>query len=352
MELLMVDDILVILRVPSVDEAVNFYKKAFGAVKSPLPSSPEMELLGIPTTKLDILPCFPILITDSPSVPEISRGALNLCLQVKGQPDDLQAAVSRAVNAGATTDGEVVFDGTSGRPSMRLDDPFGVVWFLYVPSDDEISSDYRRTLLYLDSLPANAKPEVSIEDLIQSGDPNPSYLSKVKILLKVPDPVAAVQSYKTAFRAEAPQFPTDNEIPHLNREFGRNTDKEMPHQNFTPLEFAQNYYILISGSAQNVDSGINLCARTYLVEELVRRLVQGGAVLEGDVKYDHPIFKFRRLARVRDQFGVLWFIYEPTLEEEFVLFVDFIKENDRYEAGPRRREAIRLREKAAREGRM
>ncbi|KAJ4826376.1 hypothetical protein Tsubulata_026115 [Turnera subulata] len=330
MEPLLVEKISVVLRVPSVEEAVNFYTQAFGAVECPVPSSPEQELIGIHATKLNILPKFPILITDCPLVPEINPAALNLCLQVRGgQLADLKAAVTRAVNAGATTEGELVLD---PRPSMRLKDPYGVVWFLYIPSDDEISSDHRRKCLYLDELPE--KPPVEHED-----DPNASYLSKLKILLKVPDPVeeeAAVKFYSTAFGAGAPQFPTKNEIPGITS---------------THLELATNYYIMISGSPQiaGLSSGVNLCARTDHVEELVERLKQGGAVLEGDIVYDDPINKFRQMAKLRDRFGVLWFIYNITLEEALVPYADLLDGVDG--DGPTFREIFRLWYEAAREGR-
>ncbi|KAJ4830269.1 hypothetical protein Tsubulata_039334 [Turnera subulata] len=302
--------ISIALRVPSVGEAVEFYKQAFGAVECPIPSFPEKELNGIPATKLDIYHRFSIL--------------------VKGrQLADLEAAVSRAVNAGATTNGEAVLDPTSGRPSMRLEDPFGVVWFLYVASDDEISSDNRRARLFDEFLGVPAD---------EQGDPRyHPYLSKLKILLKVPDPEAAVQFYTTVFAALAAQFPTENEIPGLN---------------FAALELARTFYVLVSGGGSapqnnNTSSGINLCARTTDVEELVERLKQAGAVLEADIVWDDPAYKFKGMAKLRDPFGVLWFIHEQTLEEEFKgTDPERAKEYD-----ARARKAFRLREKAAREGR-
>ncbi|KAJ4838791.1 hypothetical protein Tsubulata_021609 [Turnera subulata] len=322
--------ISVVLRVPSVEEAVNFYKQAFGAKECPFPSSPEQELIGIHATKLNILHEFPILITDCPLVPEFNPAALNLCLQVRGgQLADLEAAVTRAVKAGAIKEGELVLD---PRPSMRLKDPFGIVWFLYIPSDDEISSDHRRKCLYLDE--SREKPPVEYED-----DPNASYVSKLKILLKIPDPLKeeAVKFYSTAFGAGAPQFPTKNEIPSITS---------------THLELARNYYIMISGSTQNIDStfGISLCAMTHPVEGLVERLKQGGAVLVGDIVYQDPIYKFRRMAKLRDPFGVVWFIYDVSFEERCVVFADFLDEVDEIDT-PEFREILRLRQEAAREGR-
>ncbi|KAJ4822099.1 hypothetical protein Tsubulata_002814 [Turnera subulata] len=372
MEPLTAHRISVFLRVPSVDKAVDFYKRAFGAVECPVPSSPEKEVNRIQATKLDILPYYPFLITDSPLVPEITPGALNLCLQVKLA--DLEAAVSRAVNAGATTDGEVALDPTGGRPSTRLADPFGVVWFLYVPTDDEISFDHRRRRLFLDRLDREYGEDDDEEDMMTTdgeeeeedmmmttnlGDPYSGYRSsKLKILLKVPDPAAAVRFYTTAFGAEAPQFPTEDEIPCLD---------------FTALELARKYYILISGSAppppQNMNNmeelverlnlsrsssgcNITLCARTGFVEELVERLQRAGAVLEGDIVWDDPIFKIRGMAKLRDPFGVLWFIHQRTLEETFVEDIAYLEETVKDPGPGELKEAFRLRQMAAREGRM
>ncbi|KAJ4829361.1 hypothetical protein Tsubulata_024243 [Turnera subulata] len=327
----LVDQIFVLkisiaLRVPSVDEAVKFYKQAFGAVEDPIPSLPEKELNGIQATKLKIHHRYPILITDSPLVPEISPGSLNLCLQVDGrQLADLEAAVDRAVDAGATTNGEVALDPTSGRPSMRLEDPFGVVWYLYVPSDDEISSDNRR--------------ERELDEFLgfPVGHPDYDYWSKLKVLVKVPDPEAAVQFYTTTLGAVAARFPTENEIPGLN---------------FTALEFRRPFYVLVSGSApqnNNTSSGINLCAMTSDVEELVERLKQAGAVVEADIVWDDPVHKFRGMAKLRDPFGVLWFIHQMTLEQRYATLP--IRERAK-EYDARAREAFRLQEMAAREGRM
>ncbi|KAJ4838790.1 hypothetical protein Tsubulata_021608 [Turnera subulata] len=264
MKPLLVDKISVLLRVPSVEEAVNFYKKAFGAVECPVPSSPENELLGIHATKLNILPKFPILITDNPLVPEISPGALNLYVR-GGQLADLEAVVTKAVCAGATADGELAKYEIGG--SLR----YCVVSLCTIYRRD--ICDHRRNTHDLLERPRKKKRRRPVE---QEDDPNASYLSKLKILLKIPDPLkeeAAVKFYSTAFGAGAPQFPTKNEIPDITS---------------THLELARNYYIMISRTEQ-----------THHVEELVERLEQVGAVLEGNIVYDNPIDKFRRMAKVK-----------------------------------------------------
>ncbi|KAJ4843944.1 hypothetical protein Tsubulata_048569 [Turnera subulata] len=338
--------ISIMMRVPSVEEAVNFYREAFGAEECPVPSSPEEEVNGIRATKLDIRFEFPILITDSALVPEITPpgAALNLCLQVNGGLPDLEAAVARAVNAGATTDGVVVLDPTSGRPSVRLADPFGAVWFLYVPSHHEILYDYRRLYKSL-----GVPVEYSEEEVLQHGRS-----CKLKILLNLPDPVAAAHFYSTAFGAVPPQFPTENEIPHLNN-------------NFAALQFSRRYYILISQSQQKNNlnlnlnpstsssssssspggTGVILCARTHDVDALVKRLQQAGAVLEGGIVRD----RFRDMAKLRDPFGVLWFIHQLTLEEYYMETID-IEERIEDFPDPQLMEALRLRRIAAREGRL
>ncbi|KAJ4847177.1 hypothetical protein Tsubulata_048148, partial [Turnera subulata] len=248
-----------------------------------------------------------------------------------------EETTQQAVCAGATADGELVLD--HPRPSMRLEDPFGIVWFLYVPSIEEISCDHRRNTHDLLERPRKKKRRRPVE---QEDDPNASYLSKLKNLLKIPDPLkeeAAVKFYSTAFGAGAPQFPTKNEIPDITS---------------THLELARNYYIMISRTEQNMDlsSGINLCARTHHVEELVERLERVGAELEGNIVYDNPIDKFRRMAKVRDPFGVTWFIHDITLEERCISFIDILErklgEGDTSPFG----KALRLRKKAAREGKM
>ncbi|KAJ4828769.1 hypothetical protein Tsubulata_048306 [Turnera subulata] len=336
--------ISIMMRVPSVEEAVNFYREAFGAEECPVPSSPEEEVNGIRATKLDIRFAFPILITDSALVPEITPpgAALNLCLQVNGGLPDLEAAVARAVNAGATTDGVVVLDPTSGRPSMRLADPFGAVWFLYVPSHHEILYDYRRERQSA-AEELGAPVEYSEDEALQHGG-----ASKLKILLNLPDPVAAAHFYSTAFGAVPPQFPTENEIPHLNN-------------NFTALQFSRHYYILISQSQQKNNlslnlnpstssssggTGVILCARTHDVDALVKRLQQAGAVLEGGIVRD----RFRDMAKLRDPFGVLWFIHQLTLEESYMHTIHLL-ERFKDSPSPELGEAFRLRGIAAREGR-
>ncbi|KAI3694768.1 hypothetical protein L1987_77748 [Smallanthus sonchifolius] len=119
-------------------DAVAFYKSAFGAEELNRVSHPkrkadqELPLLLSAEIKLGSTSILISDVSDDPSAPVTTvASGLVFCLET----EDVEAAVEKAVKAGAVADGEISDgEGTwcSGRVG-NVKDPYGIVWAICTP---------------------------------------------------------------------------------------------------------------------------------------------------------------------------------------------------------------------------
>ncbi|KAJ8748158.1 hypothetical protein K2173_000566 [Erythroxylum novogranatense] len=126
-----------LVEAPKASDAVQFYKAAFGAVETSRTTQPkrkaDQELPHIISAQLQLAGST-ILVSDIPEQSPLTAGAgIAFCLET----DDVEAAMSKAVAAGAVAEHEVS-EGTegscvgSGRVG-KVKDPYGYVWFICAP---------------------------------------------------------------------------------------------------------------------------------------------------------------------------------------------------------------------------
>ncbi|KAI9177079.1 hypothetical protein LWI28_010814 [Acer negundo] len=142
-----------LVEAPKATDAVQFYKNAFGAEETGrtmhTKRKAEQELPLILSAQLQI-GSFTILVSDladdSAAAQEKSAGTgCVLCLET----EDVEAALSKAVSAGAVADGEVV-DGDGmccGGRVGKLKDPYGFTWLICSPVEtckDEVKEESRK----------------------------------------------------------------------------------------------------------------------------------------------------------------------------------------------------------------
>ncbi|KAK8650805.1 hypothetical protein V6N13_140429 [Hibiscus sabdariffa] len=116
-------------------DAVQFYKTAFGAVEGgsaccPRPTT-EQGLPNILCAVLELAGCSVVVYSDE-SAPVGSEGiGSQLCLET----EDVEAAISKAVSAGAVAEGEITEGGGAccGGRVGKVRDPFGYVWLICSP---------------------------------------------------------------------------------------------------------------------------------------------------------------------------------------------------------------------------
>ncbi|ONH92699.1 hypothetical protein PRUPE_8G190400 [Prunus persica] len=131
--------VLTQLVVPKADDAVKFYKAAFGAVELERSTHPkrkaEQERPFILSAQLK-LGSSTFLVSDNTEdsgepVNVVGSGAIALWLETP----DIGAAVAKAVLAGAVSEGEIttgVFSDPD-QPVGKVRDPFGFLWFFTSP---------------------------------------------------------------------------------------------------------------------------------------------------------------------------------------------------------------------------
>ncbi|XP_078434531.1 lactoylglutathione lyase / glyoxalase I family protein [Wolffia australiana] len=118
------------LAVPAqkAEEAVEFYKKAFGAVEVFRVSGPkrkaDQEIPSLHLAEIKIGSAFLIICERS----EDSEEAVGVGAAFHLETDEAKAAVDKAVKAGAVLDGDLAED--NGAISGKLKDPFGYVWII------------------------------------------------------------------------------------------------------------------------------------------------------------------------------------------------------------------------------
>ncbi|CAL0302819.1 unnamed protein product [Lupinus luteus] len=120
---------------PKANDAVLFYKAAFGAEEVSRSLNPkrkaEHELPLILSAELKIAGSTVIVadVTDDPASPVKTGGnGVVLCLETS----DVEGAIAKAVNAGAVAEGEVV-EGEGaccGGRVGKVKDPYGFVWLI------------------------------------------------------------------------------------------------------------------------------------------------------------------------------------------------------------------------------
>ncbi|XP_022759816.1 uncharacterized protein At5g48480-like [Durio zibethinus] len=127
-----------LVEAPKAVDAVQFYKIAFGAVEAGRTVYPkrkaEQELPHILSAQLELAGST-ILVSDiaDDSAPVKTEGTgCVLCLET----EDVEAAVAKAVGAGAVVEGEITEgDGACcGGRVGKIKDPYGYVWLICSPS--------------------------------------------------------------------------------------------------------------------------------------------------------------------------------------------------------------------------
>ncbi|KAF2284593.1 hypothetical protein GH714_027393 [Hevea brasiliensis] len=138
----------VLVEAPKANDAVQFYKAAFGAVETGRTTQPkrkaEQELPHIISAQLQLAGST-IIVSDSlmtlhrmPSlsltrVVKTGGTGITVCLET----EDAEAAISKAVAAGAVAEGEILEgDGAccgAGRVG-KVKDPYGLVWVISSPA--------------------------------------------------------------------------------------------------------------------------------------------------------------------------------------------------------------------------
>ncbi|MFQ6619524.1 hypothetical protein Gotur_000794 [Gossypium turneri] len=130
------------VKTPKAVDAVNFYKSAFGAVEAGRsaccpPPTAEQNLPNILCSQLELAGCsfvlFWFLRLLKSNRQKIEGIGNQLCLET----DDVEAAISKAVSAGAVVEGEVTEGGGAccGGRVGKVKDPYGYVWLICSPSN-------------------------------------------------------------------------------------------------------------------------------------------------------------------------------------------------------------------------
>ncbi|XVE78175.1 hypothetical protein DITRI_Ditri13aG0122900 [Diplodiscus trichospermus] len=124
---------------PKAVDAVQFYKAAFGAVEAgcafyPKREPDEQELRNIFCAQLDLAGSS-IVVYDAAdgSAPLKTEGTGSvLCLET----EDVEAAITKAVSAGAIAEGEITEGGgvCCGGRVGQVKDPYGYVWLICSPT--------------------------------------------------------------------------------------------------------------------------------------------------------------------------------------------------------------------------
>ncbi|CAN0898058.1 Uncharacterized protein At5g48480 [Linum grandiflorum] len=120
-----------LVEAPKANEAVEFYKAAFGAVETGRTTHPkrkaDQELPQIISAQLQLAGTT-ILVSDRSDDSAPVGTGLSLCLETQ----DVDAAVSKAIAAGATSEGEIAeSDGACcGGRVGKVKDPYGFVWLI------------------------------------------------------------------------------------------------------------------------------------------------------------------------------------------------------------------------------
>ncbi|KAL2336731.1 hypothetical protein Fmac_011177 [Flemingia macrophylla] len=127
-----------LVEAPKANDAVLFYKAAFGAEEVarslnpkrkaehelPLILSAELKIAGSTILVADV-------VDDSASPAKAGGNGVVLCLET----EDVEGAIAKAVSAGAAAEGEVVEgEGAccAGRVG-KVKDPYGFVWLIFTP---------------------------------------------------------------------------------------------------------------------------------------------------------------------------------------------------------------------------
>ncbi|MBA0578657.1 uncharacterized protein At5g48480 [Gossypium raimondii] len=126
------------VKTPKAVDAVNFYKSAFGAVEAGRsaccpPPTAEQNLPNILCAQLELAGCSFVVYNDGSAPQKIEGIGNQLCLET----DDVEAAISKAVSAGAVVEGEVTEGGGAccGGRVGKVKDPYGYVWLICSPSN-------------------------------------------------------------------------------------------------------------------------------------------------------------------------------------------------------------------------
>ncbi|KAI9120046.1 hypothetical protein K1719_009015 [Acacia pycnantha] len=130
----------ILVESPKANDAVQFYKAAFGAEEVGRTTHPkrkaEQELPLILSAELK-LAGFTFLVSDlsadDSATPAKSAGSgVVLCLET----EDVEAAINKAVAAGAVAEGEVLSGEVAccGERVGKVKDPFGFVWAICAPA--------------------------------------------------------------------------------------------------------------------------------------------------------------------------------------------------------------------------
>ncbi|CAK9317609.1 unnamed protein product [Citrullus colocynthis] len=130
-----------LVEAPKASDAVVFYKAAFGAEEVHRTLHPkrkaEQETPAILSVELRVS-AFSFLVSDAfndcASAEKVSESRVILFLET----EDIEAAVSKAVSAGAVVESEIAEgDGPYvGNRVAKLKDPFGFVWLIGTPAKE------------------------------------------------------------------------------------------------------------------------------------------------------------------------------------------------------------------------
>ncbi|KDP45249.1 hypothetical protein JCGZ_15114 [Jatropha curcas] len=131
-----------LVEAPKANEAVQFYKAAFGAVETARITQPkrkaEQEIPHIISAELQLAGSN-IVVSDlaDDSAPVNTVGTR---ITFSLETEDVESAISKAVAAGAVAEGEIVEEGACfGGRVGKVKDPYGFVWLISSPAKKPVA---------------------------------------------------------------------------------------------------------------------------------------------------------------------------------------------------------------------
>lgn len=142
-----------VVEAPKASDAVQFYKTAFGAVEVSRFTQPkrkadqELPLVISAELKLGSAVFLVSDLADDASTEQLKSGGAGIAFSL--ETEEVDAAISQAVAAGAVAVGEVTeSEGISGSSRVgKVKDPYGFVWMICTPPKDAAADGEARILL-------------------------------------------------------------------------------------------------------------------------------------------------------------------------------------------------------------
>ena len=306
------------LTVRGAAEAIEFYKRAFGArevlrLDGPGGKVGHAEIM-IGNSHIMISDEFPEHGALSPQ--SLGGSPVKLHLYV----EDVDALAKQAVGAGAKIV-RPIEDQFYGDRSGQLADPFGHVWIVSTHQEDVSSEEMRRRFeIHASAETAEASPEVAQEKRAASQQ------TTAVPRLAYKDPAKAIEFYEKAFAAkEVFRFEVGGQIPHAQIAIGKSVlslTGEWPEGGRFSAETLGQSPVQVSLQVESVDA-------------FAKRAVEAGLKALGPIRDQ---FYGHREGSFIDPFGYTWNIFtvtEEMTEEEVYRRFDQLHPHGPHEHGPR-----------------